>query len=265
MSSTPYLAGISIYPVKSLDGMAVARSTILEGGALQHDREFALFDEQGEFVNGKRHAQIHRLRSGFDWGSRVLSLQIQDSNPQVAFHIDQERSGLEAWLSAYFEFPVSVRQNEAGGFPDDTNAPGPTVVSTGTLETIASWFPTLTVEEVRSRFRANLEIAGVPPFWEDQLFAEADQTVPFRVGDVQFEGINPCQRCIVVTRNSHTGAVLPQFQQQFVIQRKAVLPSWTLASRFNHFFRLGVNTSVPSSEVGKGIQVGDAIGFISED
>ncbi len=262
MSSTPYLAGISIYPIKSLDGVTVTRSTVLLGGALQHDREFALFDEKG-FVNGKRYAKIHPLRSRFDRNSGILSLQIQGGDSQI-FHIDKERSALEAWLSAYFGFPVHLKQNEAGGFPDDTNALGPTIVSTGTLETIASWFPELTVEEVRSRFRANLEIAGVPPFWEDQLFAaEADQTVSFRVGEVQFEGINPCQRCVVVTRDPQTGEVLSQFQRQFVTQRQATLPSWTARSRFNHFFRLAVNTSAPSSEVGKVVQVGDAIELMS--
>jgi uncharacterized protein YcbX len=57
----PYLAGIFIYPIKSLDRIAVTQATILKSGALKHDREFALFDEQGRFVNGKRNAKVHLL------------------------------------------------------------------------------------------------------------------------------------------------------------------------------------------------------------
>ena len=41
----------------------------------------------------------------------------------------------------------------------------------------------MSVEEMRLRLRANLEIGGVPPFWEDQLFTEAGRYVQFQVRD----------------------------------------------------------------------------------
>ena len=59
----PYLARILIYPIKSLDGVAVTQATVLKSGALQSDREFAIVDEHGRFVNGKRNAKVHGLRS----------------------------------------------------------------------------------------------------------------------------------------------------------------------------------------------------------
>jgi uncharacterized protein YcbX len=169
MTQVPYLTAISIYPVKSLDGIALTQATILASGALQHDREFALFDKQGRFVNGKRNSKVHLLRSAFDAQFKRLSLQIQGTDRRAIFHVDLERTALEAWLSDYFDFPVKFVQNTITGFPDDTNALGPTVViSTGTIEEIASWFPELSVDEMRLRLRANLEIGGVLPFWEDQ-------------------------------------------------------------------------------------------------
>jgi uncharacterized protein YcbX len=61
----PYLAKILLYPVKSLDGIEVENARVLTSGSLQHDREFAIFDEQGKFVNGKRHPKIHLLRAQF--------------------------------------------------------------------------------------------------------------------------------------------------------------------------------------------------------
>ena len=82
-------------------------------------------------------------------------------------------------MSNYFAMPVSIKQNLTHGFPDDTASPGPTIISTATLEAIASWYPDLDIEDVRLRFRANIEIDGVPAFWEDRLFAEAGNTVDY--------------------------------------------------------------------------------------
>ncbi len=78
-----------------------------------------------------------------------------------------------------------------------------------------------------------------------------------------FQGVNPCQRCVVPTRNPFTTAAYPNFQKIFVAKRRESLPSWA-ASRFNHFFKLAVNTRVPASEASKTIQVGDAIKILGK-
>ena len=174
-------------------------------------------------------------------------------------HIYKERDALESWLGEYFGFPVEIKQNFDTGFPDDTVSPGPTIISTATLEAIASWYPALDVEEARSRFRSNIEIAGVPAFWEDQLFTEAEGTVNFQIGEVQFMGVNPCQRCVVITRDSKTGEAYPNFQKTFVTKRRETLPEWTERSRFNHFYRLAINTWLAASEEGKTISIGDKL------
>lgn len=238
----PHLARIDIYPIKSLDGSTIPQTTVLPSGALQHDREFALFDERGRFVNGKNNKKIHTIRSHFDIQTQALSLQI-DAHKQV-FDIHKEQLELKAWFSDYFGFPVSLKQDIQTGFPDDTDSPGPTVISTETLKEINSWFPNLSLDELRKRFRANLEIDGVPAFWEDQLFAEADQVVHFQIGGVIFAGVNPCQRCPVPTRDPLTGEAYPDFQKRFVAKRQETLPAWTPSARFNHFWKLSVNTRV---------------------
>ena len=261
----PYIAAIFIYPIKSLDGVAVNRATILDSGALQHDfpggtlcdREFAIFNDRGQFVNGKRNAKVHLLRSRWD-KVPTLSLQIQGTQEQL-FNLQQNHTELETWFSNYFGEPVQLAKNSLTGFPDDTIASGPTVISTATLEEVASWFPGISVDEMRQRLRANIEIGGVPPFWEDQLFGNAGEKSKFQIGKVLFEGINPCQRCIVPTRNSQTGETYPNFQKIFDQKRQETLPEWVNLSRFNHFFKLSVNTTIPASEAGKIIQLGDEI------
>lgn len=259
MISAPYLKTISIYPVKSLDRLVLGHVKVLKSGALQYDREFALVDGGGNFINGKRSAKVHLLRSHFDTERGVLFLQIGGSDRKASFDICHEKQVLESWLSDYFDLKVNLLQNPITGFPDDTHARGPTVISTATIEEIATWFPEMSGEEMRVRLRANLEIDGVPPFWEDRLFAEAGKVVSFKIGDVMVKGINPCQRCIVPTRHSQTGEKTANFQKIFVTKRRESLPSWVESSRFNHFYRVSVNTNIPESEAGKTLSEGDAL------
>jgi uncharacterized protein YcbX len=112
-------------------------------------------------------------------------------------------------------------------------------------------------------FRANLEIAGVPAFWEDQLFAaEANSLVRFRIGDVLMEGVNPCARCVVPSRDPLTGEMVLGFQRRFAEARRAHLPPWAPAARFDHDYRLCVNTRVPATETGKTLRVGDSVALL---
>ena len=214
-----YVSRLFIYPVKSLDSLECDRATILESGALKGDRTWAICDRDGNFVNGKRNAKVHSLRSQFDLATNILTLQTQGKD-RASFGLNTEKPELCDWLAEYFGFPIEIKQDLKMGFPDDTVSPGATIVSTATLEAIADWYPELDTEDIRRRFRANIELAGVPAFWEDNLFTTADSTVKFRIGDVEFMGINPCQRCIVVTRDPETGKAYPKFQKIFISQRK---------------------------------------------
>ena len=254
----PHLGAILVYPIKSFGPMSVTAARIVDCGAIEHDREFALFDADGKYVNGKRNPKVHQLQASIDWKEATVFVKARTEPDMHAFHIRSELGMLESWLSEYFGMAVTWHRNGRGGFPDDTKAPGPTIIGAPTLQTVAGWYTGLAAEEVRIRFRANLELADIPPFWEDRLYAEADQVVDFRIGDVQFEGTNPCQRCVVPTRDSRTGKVL-DFSNTFMDMRQAQLPDWATESRFNHYYRLAVNTKVPASEIGKMVRVGDPV------
>jgi uncharacterized protein YcbX len=163
------------------------------------------------------------------------------------------------WLSDYFGFSVRIVSESKSGFPDDRTAFGPTITSEASLRTLTDWFPEMDLENARRRFRSNLEIAGVPSFWEDHLFGAAGELKPFRIGQVQFLGHNPCQRCVVPTRDPDQSTALPNFQKSFMALRRKHLPAWSNAERFNHYYRFAINTSIPASETGKSLQAGDAI------
>lgn len=250
------------------------RVSLVEGGRLELDREYAVVDRPasaprpdhevggaGNYLNGKRTDAVHRIRSSFDPDANTVTLRTTGAETQQAFDMD-DRGELNGWLSEYFGRPVSVRRTDSGGYPDDRELSGPTVISTATLRSVASWFPDIGVEEMRRRFRANIEIDGVPAFWEDRLYADHGEYVAFRIGDVRFEGVNPCQRCVVPTRDPDTGERTADFRATFVERRRETLPSWAARGRFNHYYRLMVNTRVPDSQRGQQIAVGDPVEII---
>ncbi len=257
----PYLASIWIYPVKSLDAVSVEAARLLPSGALADDRRFAIVDSFGQYVNGKRNARVHLLRSSFDPVTRNLKMAAGTGTDKRIFDVDSERPALEEWLAEFFGFPVSFRENAAAGFPDDTDSPGPTLISTATLREVASWFD-LTLDQTRARFRANLEIGGVPAFWEDQLFGERGTTVRFRIGEAVFDGVNPCQRCVVPARDPITGRDSRDFAKRFVEMRKKRFPNWAESSRFNHYYRLAVNTKLVGNKSALFLATGDRVQII---
>ncbi len=255
----PHLSRILIYPIKSLEPVSVQQISVLKSGALAGDRAFGLFDSEDKFVNGKRHAKIHLLRSAYDPVTNVLSLRRPDATACAQFQIDRQRSELHEWLTEFFGFPVTLKHNSEVGFPDDLDCPGPTIISTATLAEVASWFPPLDVSQLRLRLRTNLELSAPAPFWEERLYTTKGSRIQFRIGDVLFHGNNPCQRCAVPPRDPLTGEGYPNFAKTFAERRRQTLPPWAEQSRFNHYYRLAVNTLVPISEASKILQVGDEI------
>ena len=257
--TTARLTRIRVFPFKSLDAVDVVRSTILPSGALWRDREIALFDEAGGYVNAKRNAKVHALRVRFDDGLTTAYFTSTSLGERFTFAFDEATTELELWLERHFEQRIFARRDREAGFPDDVKAPGPTIVSTATLETVATWIAGLDVGSIRDRLRSNLELSGAPAFWEDRLYAEAGNVVAFRVGEVAFEGTNPCARCIVPSRDAHSGEPTPGFAKRVAEQRAATLPAWANRSRFDHYYRLAGNTRCAPGQAGKMLAVGDAV------
>ncbi len=258
----PRLANIRLHPIKALDPVSVNEARIGPNGGLELDRVWALYSADGRWVNGKRTAAMHLIRAAYAPDLRSVTLTVPGDRrdiPAMTFAFPGDTEGAVEWFSMYFEQSIQVRYTREG-FPDDGLAAGPTIVSTASLEAVCEWFPGMTLEEARRRFRATLEIEDVPAFWEDQLFGEAETSVVrFKIGDVAFEGSNPCARCPVPSRESQTGVVNDGFQKRFAELRRAQLPPWAPADRFDHFYCLATNTRVPSTEHGKLLRRGDQL------
>ena len=255
------LERITVYPIKSLDGITLDKVEITPGGSLKYDREFAFVDEDGKFINGKKYKQIHLIRSVFHLDETLGEFSIEQDNFKKIFHLEKEKKELENFFSEFFNKKLFFQQNINNGFPDDLIASGPTIVSAASLEEVAKWFPDISAEELFTRFRPNLLLNDSPPFWEDNLFSEKGGEKLFHVGNVKFFGKNPCARCAVPTKNPTSGEAIPFFQKHFSEMRKSSLPEWSNISQFDHYYRFCVNTRIPVTEAGKFLSVGDHVSF----
>jgi uncharacterized protein YcbX len=304
----PTLDQITIYPVKSLDGLDVAEARVLPSGGLEHDRRWQLTDLEGRVLNAKRSPLFHAIRAEFDLGgssdnaaavafpaaprlgSNVVTLSIDPAALESRAIPGIERlAGLAAgtfplvpgpdgpcgWFSEVFGMGVLLLERADGGFPDDREASGPTVVSTATLAEVARWFR-FDVNECRRRFRVNLELGECEAFWEDALasparpdlqpllsdlppdlpadpYADLPPPEPreFSIGEVRLKATNVCRRCVVPTRDSRTGRVTELFRDVFEAWRAKTMPAAVDASAWHHSYRLAVNTRPEASEPAK--------------
>lgn len=238
---------LQIHPIKALDPVRVTETRILSSGALELDRRWALVDRHGRFVNGKNRVGVHRIRAVYDLGRLEVALDGR------TYSLERQGAEIAVWFSERLNLPVELRENAEMGFPDDTASPGPTLVSEASLALATGWF-NFPIEQTRLRFRTNIEFDGVEALWEDRLYGSS-----FRVGSVQIHAINPCQRCVVPSRDPLTGLQDNGFPKRFSELRRAHLPTWADAAFFDHHYRLGVNTRVFPSESGKMIHVGETL------
>ncbi|MFD1562024.1 MOSC domain-containing protein [Haloarchaeobius amylolyticus] len=254
------LERLRAYPVKGLDGIDLEAAPVLEGGTIAYDREFALFDADGEVINGKRTARVHDLETDFDPSTTELTVTTPDGEHR-RFDLEADPEAAAAWFGEFFDEELSLERDRSLGFVDRREM-GPSVVSTATLRTVADWFDETTVDGVRRRLRANVEVGGVEPFWEDQ-FVGADAPA-FEIGGVRFEGVKPCARCVVPQRDPDTGEPTPDFREQFVRRREATLPDWADADAFNHFYSLMILTRVPDRDRGESLRVDDRVAVVTD-
>lgn len=258
-----HVARLRVFPIKSLDGHAVESASLVGPGALEGDREYAMCDPDGEPVTGKRDASVHRIRIAYEPHRDAVTVQHPDEELSTeTFSLDAERGALNAWLSTALDRPVSLIKERQGGVPDHTDAPGPTLVSTATLRRVADWTD-LSVHSVRRRFRANVEIGGVPPFWEDRLYGPEGATSRFLIGETTFAVAGPCRRCVVPTRDPDSGEPTPEFRETFVGHRRASRPAWTTRDALAEHFRLAVTTTVPEQS-SPHLAVGDPVRLVGE-
>ena len=226
---TIILAGIHIYPVKSLGGISLSTAQITARG-LRYDRRFMLIDDDHEFITQREVPQMAAIRTAIDGDTLVLSSAFGDSisipleprpmptrsvrvwTSQVQAHIVSAEA--DEWLSNHLGVDAKLVY-----MPDSAQRRvSPDYAKNDEIVSFADGYPLLVVSEasladlnariVRNggnavtidRFRANLVVRGCAPFAED-TWGE------FRISEAVFRGVKPCTRCQITTTDQTTGEV----------------------------------------------------------
>ncbi len=251
------LVRITIYPIKSLDGHELTAAKLLDSGALAGDRQFRLVDSEGKSVSVRNTRELTQVRCEFAADLSRVSLT-SPSQSVVEFDLFAGESPLAEWFSDFLGRRIAIEQNEVVGFPDDLEASGPTLISTATLDRLHEWLPAIDADEHLRRMRANLLVEADQPFWEDRLVGETAAR-RFAIGDVVLRGEKVCQRCVVPSLDSRTGEPTREFTKQVAKLRESELPSWSPATRFDHFYRVAINTNLDQQQRGRANRI--AIGM----
>lgn len=220
MSAT--VAGLFVYPVKSLGGIAVERYELDEFGP-HLDRRWMVIDGAGAFQTQRWRPRMALIRTALtEHGSVRLTAPGMEElivppgggrSREVTVWKDTCRAegcGAEAdqWLSTFLGGVCRmVYMPDSTVRPIGRAAPAPGRVS------FADAYPLLLLSEASladlnsrldeplpmNRFRPNIVVGGVPAFAEDGWRG-------FAAGDVRFAVTKQCVRCVLTTIDQETAA-----------------------------------------------------------
>lgn len=217
------LASIHIYPLKSCAPLALDSARV-EARGLEHDRRWMVVDANGKFLTGRRHPRLTLIRAEPD-ADGTLRLRAPDM-PELRLAPASERKRLaaevwdsrvnalvadaaaDAWISTFLGIPARFVHMDADclrAVDPDHSRPGDTV-------SFADGYPLLAISQAALdllnsklaravpmlRFRPSIVIADTQPHAEDRW-----QRV--RIGDIEFDVVKPCIRCVFTTVDFERG------------------------------------------------------------
>ena len=213
----PHLQSIRIYPIKSTAGLQLEHCTVQARG-LCGDRRMMLVDQQGRFVTGRTHPALTAIRCqrhGDGWrvtapGKSPLVLHSDsdaETRIQVTVWADQVSARafseeVDQWFSDVLQQPVRLASMDA----QSERPIEPGFGQSGDQVSFADGYPLLlisraAVEELNrhlstpvkmANFRPNLVVSDCSAHAEDQWHR-------IRIGEVEFDLVKPCSRCVFTT------------------------------------------------------------------
>lgn len=222
-ATSPTLASLHLYPIKSCRGHAVDAVTLDRLGP-RGDRRFLIVDEHGRFLTQRtlpRLALVEPSVLGSQLTLRapeMAALELSTATPpdtpvreaQVwrdTVRVADLGEAAAAWLSAFLGCPARL-VTVAPEFTRPIRKPS---ARDGDEAAFSDAFPFLVISEASladlnsrldeplpmNRFRPNLVVRDCPAYAEDAWKR-------IRIGDVVLRAAAPCGRCIVTTTDQHT-------------------------------------------------------------
>jgi uncharacterized protein YcbX len=202
---------------------------------------------------------VNQLQATFDDTLENVTFNKRGSIEKTIFNLNNEIEQIELFLSIYFNTKVNLIKNEEGRLMDIPDQSSVTVVAYETMQHLSNTLGD-SIDTFRLRFRANLEISNVPPYWEECLANDdSENGVIFQIGDVKMIGKSLRARCNVPPRSPFTGETDKTFIKRMIESRERNIPAWSQINKMGSLYHLTVDTFIPDSETGKEIKIGDLV------
>ena len=217
------LSQINLFPIKSCRGISLEGAELDRRGLAQ-DRRWMLVNDQGQFVTQRQLSKMSLINTqmtkeqvivsfpGMD--SLTLPLQIGNGREVQVRVWEDDCLALEAGHEVNQWFSHALGQDlRLVYMPDSTERQvDPDYAQESDITSFSDGFPLLLISEASledlnerleepltmSRFRPNLAVRGCPAYAEDNW-------TRIRIGEIEFDVVKPCSRCIVTTINPDTG------------------------------------------------------------
>lgn len=257
----PVISRIRIYPIKALDPVELQEAEV-GVHSLRYDREFAMITQDQRYMNSKRTGRVNELKAEYDLSNYRVHLSPRVGGAARSFHLINQKQELESYLKDFFGEPVSFIQNTEGQLMDIPTASSVTIVSEASLRSLQEDFSDRTMEDIRLRFRATIEITGVDAYWEENFVGEPGLGMRIKVGEIEMIGVSPRARCNVPPRDPLTGVTDKTFIKRMMKSREKTLPQNSPIPAYGSLYHLTINTYIPETQRGKWLRVGDELKII---
>lgn len=222
------LSEVNIYPIKSTRGISLHQSEVLARG-LRWDRRWMLVDTQNRFVTARDHPRLALVETQVERndlrvrGPHMAELSVPlDPGKSELTRVEIWRDHCNAawvgqaadrWFSAFLSMPVRLVQ-----MTDELIRPvDPAYGRGGDAVSFADDYPLLLVSQASldglnqrlatavsmRRFRPNIVVTGSEAHSEHRWRR-------IRVGEVEFEGVKNCSRCVFTTIDPDTAEKDPK-------------------------------------------------------
>jgi uncharacterized protein YcbX len=225
MNQPLFVQNLYLYPIKSLGGISVQEAQVEERG-FKYDRRWMLVDQSGGFLTQRQHPQLALLQVAL--GESDLSVFSKaDPSRKISFDLEMNSSKemqvsvwgdvvtalqvapeVSAWFSDFLGMNVELVlmpesshrkldpryavQEESVSFADGMPY---VMIGQASLDELNG---RLADPVGMDRFRPNLVFSGGEAFTEDQF-------KQLQIGEVEFQVVKPCARCVMITVDQEKG------------------------------------------------------------
>lgn len=218
-----HLSALHLYPIKSCAALSPETARV-EPRGLAHDRRWMLVDALGNFLTGRQLPRLVRLRALPTAAGLRLDAPGQDGIEVAVPAPDAPRRRVTVWkdtldaadagdaaarwLSALLERDARLVHMDATA----VRPVKPAYAQPGDEVSFADGFPLLLISQAALdalnarlavpldmlRFRPNLVVSGTAPHAEDDWRR-------LRIGEIEFDAVKPCTRCVFTTVDAARG------------------------------------------------------------